>query len=69
MLRSRARRASLCYPRDELIGQRVEVLVPVSARQLHPAHRGAYMADTSPAADGRGNRPGRPPPRRQRAAD
>jgi len=32
------------YSRDELIGQQLEVLVPESARGLHPAHRTEYLA-------------------------
>lgn len=32
------------YRRDELIGQKVEVLVPEQYRQIHVAHRADYMA-------------------------
>jgi PAS domain S-box-containing protein len=32
------------YPRAELAGQPVEILVPDSARHLHPRHRDRYMA-------------------------
>jgi two-component system cell cycle sensor histidine kinase/response regulator CckA len=31
------------YSRDELLGQRVEVLVPERVRDLHPTHRAAYF--------------------------
>jgi PAS domain S-box-containing protein len=33
------------YRRDELVGQPVEMLVPQSARELHPAHRSGYFDD------------------------
>jgi PAS domain S-box-containing protein len=33
------------YPRHELIGQAVEMLVPTKVRAGHPAHRLAYMAE------------------------
>jgi PAS domain S-box-containing protein len=36
------------YSRDELVGERVDVLVPESARQFHPRHRAAYTADPRP---------------------
>jgi hypothetical protein len=36
------------YPRDELIGQPVEILVPDDARDSHPGHRAGYMADPQP---------------------
>ena len=32
------------YPRDELIGQPVEVLIPTRLRERHVGHRAAYMA-------------------------
>jgi PAS domain S-box-containing protein len=32
------------YPPDELIGQRVEVLVPERFREIHPAHRSGYFS-------------------------
>jgi PAS domain S-box-containing protein len=32
------------YERDELIGQRMEILVPESARAVHPGHRDGYFA-------------------------
>ena len=33
------------YQREELIGQPVEILVPETARVIHPAHRAGYVAD------------------------
>lgn len=33
------------YPRAELIGKRVEMLVPICFQSGHPSHRGAYFAD------------------------
>ena len=42
------------YRGDELLGQRVEVLVPERYRQLHPAHRAAYVADRRVRAMGSG---------------
>ena len=42
------------YRRDELIGQRLELLVPESARNVHPAHRGAYVHDPRPRPMGAG---------------
>src|SRR5260370_733433 len=36
------------YGRDELIGQPVEILVPDEAREVHPGHRGGYVADPRP---------------------
>jgi PAS domain S-box-containing protein len=33
------------YPRAELLGQRVELLIPQRFRAAHPAHRGGYFAD------------------------
>ncbi len=42
------------YTRDELIGQRVEILVPDGDRELHPGHRAAYMADPRPRPMGAG---------------
>jgi PAS domain S-box-containing protein len=33
------------YERAELIGQRVEILVPDAARAVHPGHRAQYVAD------------------------
>jgi two-component system, cell cycle sensor histidine kinase and response regulator CckA len=42
------------YPPDELLGQLVDVLVPVAARDAHPAHRAAYVAQPRPRAMGAG---------------
>src|SRR5579862_6261347 len=42
------------YRRSELVGQGVEVLVPASARALHPSHRKAYLADPKPRPMGAG---------------
>ena len=42
------------YGRDELVGQRVEVLVPDQVRGLHPAHRIGYVADPRPRPMGTG---------------
>jgi PAS domain S-box-containing protein len=33
------------YPRDEMIGKQVEMLVPDRYREKHPAHRAGYFAD------------------------
>lgn len=33
------------YPREELIGRRVEMLLPERFREQHTGHRGAYFAD------------------------
>lgn len=33
------------YSRDELVGERIEVLVPESLRERHIAHREHYQAD------------------------
>jgi two-component system, cell cycle sensor histidine kinase and response regulator CckA len=33
------------YPRDELVGQPVELLVPDSVRAAHPTHRARYFGD------------------------
>ncbi|HEV7204082.1 MAG TPA: PAS domain-containing sensor histidine kinase [Jatrophihabitans sp.] len=42
------------YPRGELLGQRLELLVPSSARELHPKHRRAYVDDPVPRPMGAG---------------
>jgi len=42
------------YGRDDLVGQPVEILVPDSARQLHPGHRAGYVADPRPRPMGAG---------------
>ena len=36
------------YHRDELVGRLVDVLVPDSARAVHPEHRADYVADPRP---------------------
>jgi PAS domain S-box-containing protein len=33
------------YPRDELLHQQIEVLVPEKVRGLHPGHRAGYLAE------------------------
>jgi PAS domain S-box-containing protein len=42
------------YERAELIGQRVEILVPDAARAVHPSHRARYVADPRPRLMGAG---------------
>ena len=42
------------YTRDELVGQRVELLVPDAARAAHPGHRAGYVADPAPRPMGAG---------------
>ncbi|MDT4977145.1 MAG: hypothetical protein QOG98_2903 [Pseudonocardiales bacterium] len=42
------------YPRNELLGERLEMLVPESAREIHPHHRLGYVADPSPRPMGGG---------------
>lgn len=42
------------YPREELIGQPVEVLVPVRFRAAHPAHRMAFFGNPSVRSMGAG---------------
>jgi PAS domain S-box-containing protein len=42
------------YPRDELIGEPVEILVPEAVRLAHPGHRGDYLADPRPRPMGAG---------------
>jgi PAS domain S-box-containing protein len=42
------------YPRGELIGQWVELLVPERFRRQHPAHRGAFFADPKARSMGSG---------------
>jgi PAS domain S-box-containing protein len=43
MVNSQAERL-FAYPREELIGQLVEVLVPEAVRDLHPGHRERYLS-------------------------
>ncbi|HLN58798.1 MAG TPA: PAS domain S-box protein [Thermoanaerobaculia bacterium] len=33
------------YPREELLGQRIEILMPSRFRQAHPGHRAGYFGD------------------------
>jgi len=40
------------YPREELLGQSVEVLVPQRFRSLHPGHRNTYFAEPRPRGMG-----------------
>jgi hypothetical protein len=42
------------YPRQELIGRPVEVLVPDEARAVHPGHRAGYLANPRPRPMGAG---------------
>src|SRR5206468_1893578 len=42
------------YTRDELVGQRVEVLVPPRFREQHPGHRRGFFADPKVRAMGSG---------------
>ncbi|ABW15775.1 PAS/PAC sensor hybrid histidine kinase [Parafrankia sp. EAN1pec] len=42
------------YDRDELVGQPMEILVPESARHLHPRHRTRYFDDPRPRPMGAG---------------
>ncbi len=42
------------YGRDELVGQRVEMLVPDAVRAVHPARRAGYVADPRPRPMGAG---------------
>ncbi len=42
------------YGREELAGQRVEVLVPDGVRAVHPGHRAGYAADPRPRPMGAG---------------
>jgi PAS domain S-box-containing protein len=42
------------YPREDLEGQPVEMLVPGAVRAVHPQHRTGYMADPVPRPMGAG---------------
>jgi len=42
------------YARSELLGQPLELLIPESARAVHPHHRVAYMTDPEPRPMGAG---------------
>jgi two-component system, cell cycle sensor histidine kinase and response regulator CckA len=39
------------YGRNELVGQRVELLVPEAMRDAHPGHRAGYVADPAPRSE------------------
>jgi two-component system sensor histidine kinase/response regulator len=43
------------YHRSELLGERIEILVPPRARSVHPAHRQRYFADPRVRPMGAGN--------------
>jgi PAS domain S-box-containing protein len=42
------------YPREELLGQRIELLVPERFRERHPDFRGSFFAEPKARAMGRG---------------
>ena len=42
------------YPREELLGQPIEVLVPERVRGVHPGHRGHYFSQPRPRPMGAG---------------
>jgi len=42
------------YPRAEIVGQKVEILVPERFRSGHPAHRAGYVADSKVRSMGSG---------------
>jgi PAS domain S-box-containing protein len=42
------------YPREELLGKSMEMLVPERFRAIHPVHRGAYGNDPRPRLMGEG---------------
>jgi PAS domain S-box-containing protein len=42
------------YERDELIGEPIEILVPLGARDRHPEHRARYLSDPHPRPMGGG---------------
>ena len=42
------------YPRSELIGERVEILIPERFREIHPTHRARYLSDPLPRPMGAG---------------
>jgi len=45
------------YRRDELIGLPMDMLVPDAVRDVHPGHRGGYIADPQPRLMGAGMEP------------
>jgi len=42
------------YPREELLGRKVEILVPTRYHQQHPGYRSGFFADPRPRAMGAG---------------
>ncbi len=42
------------YPREEMVGQKVEILVPERYRVKHPGHRGGFFAEPRPRSMGAG---------------
>ena len=42
------------YPRDELLGRPLELLIPERARAVHPSHRLSYVTDPHPRPMGAG---------------
>jgi PAS domain S-box-containing protein len=42
------------YPREEMLGQQIEMLVPEGMRRGHPARRAGYLADPRPRLMGAG---------------
>ncbi|HLY33725.1 MAG TPA: PAS domain S-box protein, partial [Jatrophihabitantaceae bacterium] len=42
------------YPREELLGRPLELLVPEAARGIHPSHRESYVEEPSPRPMGAG---------------
>ncbi|BEV09268.1 MULTISPECIES: PAS domain-containing sensor histidine kinase [unclassified Methylophilus] len=42
------------YPREELLGQSIDILLPERFRQQHPHHRAAFFSDLRPRAMGSG---------------
>ena len=42
------------YPREELLGESVDRLVPDRFREVHPSHRARYFTDSKPRAMGSG---------------
>jgi PAS domain S-box-containing protein len=50
------------YPRDQLLGEQLEKLVPERFSAHHLGYREGFFADPSPATDGQWARPFRPAP-------